>query len=231
MSVKERTHLMARRAAPARPRDDGSVTDDRRGAANRSYRGPAPVRHRVWAYLAAAWAIIFAAPHVYWATGHTAGLGTGLSNSNGTAITNMSWALQLACAGVAVFCLCGAGTALATLRSWTPRWRPLARRVLLGLAWLGAALLIARSIDVYVEFNLGLTGIWHIPAAQHGTFLHLARWFMFFWLPWFALGALAWTRLARTFAQSSPAGVADVVVRREEPHLAGGSADDERTSG
>ena len=104
-----------------------------------------------------------------------------------------------------MFCLCGAGAALATLRSWTPRWRPLVRRVLLGLAWLGAVLLIARSIDAYVVFNLGLTGIVHIPAAQRGTFLHLARWFMFFWLPWFALGALAWTRLARTFARSSPA--------------------------
>jgi len=133
------TYLMARRATPTRPRDDGSVTDDRHGSANRSYHGPASVRHRVWAYLAAAWAIIFAAPHVYWATGHTAGLGTGLSNSNGTAITNMSWALQLGCVGVAVFCLCGAGAALATLRSWTPRWRPLVRRVLLGLAWLGEA--------------------------------------------------------------------------------------------
>jgi Protein of unknown function (DUF3995) len=213
------------------PPTDGSVTDEQQGAGNRGYHGPAPMRHRVWAWLAAAWAILFAAPHVYWATGHTAELGTGLANGNGTAITHMSGALQLACAGVTVFCLCGAATALATLRNWAPRWRPLARRVLLGLAWLGATLLIARSIVVYAGFNLGLTGIWHIPAAQHGTFLHLARWFMFFWLPWFALGALAWTRLACTFARGSPAADVDVIFRREEPHHAGGPADNERTSG
>lgn len=24
----------------------------------------------------------------------------------------------------------------------------------------------------------------------------MSRWFMFFWLPWFLLGATAWTRLA-----------------------------------
>lgn len=27
------------------------------------------MRHRIWAYAAAAWAVAFAAPHVYWATG------------------------------------------------------------------------------------------------------------------------------------------------------------------
>lgn len=34
------------------------------------------MRHRTAVHLAAAWAVVFAAPHVYWATGRTGGLGT-----------------------------------------------------------------------------------------------------------------------------------------------------------
>jgi Protein of unknown function (DUF3995) len=156
------------------------------------------MRHRTWAYLAAAWAIAFAAPHVYWATGRTAGLGTALGSAT---LDNAGWGLQLLNGGIAVFSLCGAATALATLRTWPVRWRRPARRGLAALAWFGACLLLARSIDIYIEFNLATTGILHVPAEDHDNYLHLARWFIFFWLPWFALGALAWTRLAWTFSR------------------------------
>jgi hypothetical protein len=47
-----------------------------------------------------------------------------------------------------------------------------------------------------VEFNLSLTGLSHVPVGQRADFLHLSRWFMFCYGPWFALGAIAWTRLA-----------------------------------
>jgi Protein of unknown function (DUF3995) len=157
------------------------------------------MRHRTAAYLAAAWAIAFAAPHVYWATGRTDGLGTALSDQ---AVRGAGLGMAISCAAIALFCLCGAATALATVRDWPGPMRRPARRVLIGLTWFGAVLLLARSVDIYVEFNLSLTGLLHVPAGQHADFLHLSRWFMFCYGPWFALGAIAWTRLAWRYTTS-----------------------------
>lgn len=157
---------------------------------------------RLWAYLAAAWAIAFAAPHVYWATGAKAGLDTALSDA---IIRDAGTEFQILNAGIALFCLCGAATALATLRPWSPRFATLARRVLLGLLGLGVFLLLGRSIDIYVEFGLGLTGIWQVPPEHWENYRHMAAWFMFFWLPWFAAGAFAWTRLLVLFARARTA--------------------------
>lgn len=107
--------------------------------------------------------------------------------------------MALGCGAIAIFCLCGAAAALGTVRQVPARWQLLTRRVLVGLTWFGAVLLTARAIDIYVEFNLGLTGLWHVPAGHHADYLHLSRWFMFGWLPWFVLGAIAWTRLAWSY--------------------------------
>lgn len=82
-----------------------------------------------------------------------------------------------------------------------------ARRAILGLVWFGAALLVVRSVDIFIEFNLGLTGVWDVPAEERDNYLHLARWFMFFWLPCFVLGAVAWTGLAWTYSRGSRAGI------------------------
>lgn len=149
------------------------------------------MKHRTAAYLAAAWAIVFAAPHVYWATGRKEGLGTALSDN---VVEDAGTGMAISCAGIALFCLCGAATALATVTD-----RPVARsarRVLVGLVWFGAVLLMGRSLDIFVEFNLALTELRHVPASDRTNFLHLSRWFMFGYLPWFVLGAIAWTRLA-----------------------------------
>jgi hypothetical protein len=166
---------------------------------------------RTTAYLAAAWAIAFAAPHVYWATGRRDGLGTALSDR---VVRDAGLSMAISCAGIALICLCGAATALATIREWPESLRRPARRVLVGLSWFGAVLLLARSVDIYVEFNLMLTGIEHVPAGQRANFLHLSRWFMFCYGPWFALGAIVWTRLARQYttggARPSPPRVSIV---------------------
>jgi hypothetical protein len=159
------------------------------------------MRQRMWAYLAATWAVLFAAPHVYWATGRTEGLGTALSNE---IVDDAGVAMAVNCALIAVIRLCGAAVALGTVRPWPARLDRAARRTLLVLAWFGAVLLVARSVDIFVEFSLGLTGVWTVPAERHDNYLYLARWFMFFWLPWFALGAIAWWRLAWTYARSGP---------------------------
>jgi hypothetical protein len=151
------------------------------------------MKHRTWAYLAAAWAIVFAAPHVYWATGRKDGLGTALSDR---VVDDAGLAMALSCAGIAAFCLAGATVAMATVQDWPVSRQALLRRTLIVLTWFGAVLLIARSVDIYVEFNLVLTGLEHIPADEHANFLHLSRWFLFCYGPWFAVGAIAWTRLA-----------------------------------
>jgi hypothetical protein len=45
------------------------------------------------------------------------------------------------------------------------------------------------------EFGLGLTGITTVAAGERAEFFRLARWFLFLWLPWFTLGAVAWGAL------------------------------------
>jgi hypothetical protein len=151
------------------------------------------MKHRTAAYLAAAWGILFAAPHIYWATGRKDGLGTALSDR---VVRDAGTSMAISCAGIALFCLCGAAVAMATVQDWPAARQAVVRRALIVLTWFGAVLLIARSVDIYVEFNLVLTGLEHIPADQHANFLHLSRWFMLCYGPWFALGAIAWTRLA-----------------------------------
>ena len=154
---------------------------------------------RLRAQLAAAWGIVFAAPHVYWATGRTEGLGTALSDR---AVRDAGLAMALSCAGIALFCLCGAAVALATVREWPPRWQAAVRRALVGLTWFGAVLLILRSLDIFVEFSAILTRLWSLPGGDWPNYLHLARWFMFVYLPWFALGAITWTRLAWRYTRA-----------------------------
>ena len=160
------------------------------------------MKHRTAAYLAAAWAIVFAAPHIYWATGRKDGLGTALSEQ---AVRDAGSGMAISCAGIALFCLCGAAVAMTTVQDWPASRQALLRRALIVLTWFGAVLLIARSLDIYVEFNLVLTGLEHIPADQHTNFLHLSRWFMFCYGPWFAVGAIAWTRLAWLYTRGPAA--------------------------
>jgi hypothetical protein len=157
------------------------------------------MKHRTAAYLAAAWATAFAAPHVYWATGRKDGLGTALSDR---VVDDAGLSMALSCAGIAAFCLAGVAVALGTVRSWPPALARRARMALIVLTWFGAMLLSLRSLDIYVEFNLVLTGLEHIPADRHADFLHLARWFMFGYGPWFALGATIWLRLAWTYSRA-----------------------------
>ena len=103
--------------------------------------------------------------------------------------------------GIGIFCVTGGVVALATVRPWGRR---VPARLLRGLTWLGFVLLAARALDIYVEFGLGLTGITPIPADQRNEYLRLARWFLFLWLPWFTLGAVAWGALAGKLRATLP---------------------------
>lgn len=172
------------------------------------------MRWRSAAYLAAAWAIVFAVPHLYWATGRTEGLGTAL---NADVVRDAGVGMAVSCGAIALFCLCGAAAALGTAHDWPERFGRRVRRALVGLTWFGAVLLITRSVDIYVVFTLALTGVQHVPAAQQADFVHLSRWFMFLYLPWFTLGAIAWTRLAWRYPRAGrPAGPAHHVSRSDQ---------------
>lgn len=151
------------------------------------------MRHRRTGYLAAGWAVVFALPHLWWATGRKDGLATALS---ARIVDGAGTPMAIACAAIAGFCLCGAAVALATVAERPERVRPPVRRVLVALTWFGAALLVVRSLDIYVEFCLALTGVRQVPPEELANFLHLSRWFMFGYGPWFAVGAVVWARLA-----------------------------------
>lgn len=156
------------------------------------------MRARAYAYAAAVWAVCFAAPHVYWAFDFT-GIDTSLA---GPAVENDSLALHLVCLAIAAFLFCGAATALATLYRWPRRWSGLARTTLLGLCTFGAVLLIARTVDIWLEFSWHLTDPAGIPGIERDTYLRLGRWFLLLWGPWFGLGAVLWSGLAWNYGRS-----------------------------
>jgi hypothetical protein len=151
-------------------------------------------------YAAAAWALLFVVPHLYWGMGGVAGLDTALNRE--IVADRSGWFLALNW-GIGLFCLAGGLVALATVRTWGRR---LPARLLRGLAWLGFVLLAARVLDIYVEFGLGLSGIRPVPADQRDEYLRLARWFLFLWLPWFTFGAVAWGALASRLPRPMPPG-------------------------
>jgi len=165
-------------------------------APHRQTRAPGP---RPWAgYAAAAWALAFAGPHLYCGVGGSVGLDSAL---NREIVEHRSGSFLALNWGIGLFCVAGGLVALATVRPWghrVPAW------LLRGLAWLGFVLLAARVLDIYVQFGLGLTGIRPIPADKRDEYLRLARWFLFLWLPWFTLGAVAWGALASRLPRPMP---------------------------
>lgn len=147
---------------------------------------PPTITRPLPARLAAGWAFVFATPHLVWAAGSEVGLRTALS---ARVVDDGGLTLRIANLAIALFCLTGGAVAL------NPGGR-LPRRVRLPLLWFGAVLLAGRAVDIYVEFGRALTGLNPIPAARQAEFLELSRWFLFGYLPWFTLGAVAWTVLA-----------------------------------
>jgi len=154
----------------------------------------------VGAWAAGAWAVIFALPHLFW-TVSFAGIRTSLSDS---AVTAHPLALHLACLAIAVFLLCGAATAVLTLRSWPERWAVLARRSLLGLTVFGAVLLLGRAVDIWLEFSWHLSHPDGIPTADLAQYQQLGSRFLLLYGPWFALGGVLWARLAWAHWRAGP---------------------------
>ena len=79
------------------------------------------MKHRTAAYLAAAWAIVFAAPHIYWATGRKDGPGHRAQRAGRTRRRQLVWHSRAPASPL--FCLCGAAAAMTTVQDWPARGR------------------------------------------------------------------------------------------------------------
>ena len=99
------------------------------------------MRGTVWAgVIACAWTLLFAAPHVWWALGVSAGF------PGGDNAYREAWSGTWFPRYNLVVVLLGTAGLLVILAIVTPLGRAVPRRVLLTLSWLGAAVLTARGV-------------------------------------------------------------------------------------
>jgi Protein of unknown function (DUF3995) len=142
---------------------------------------------RTCAYLAAAWALIFAAMSFYWAAGGTIGASTVGATANPTdpAFVALVW-------GTGVLKAMAALIVLALMRGANPRW-----------LWLTGTATAGTIITLYGAANLGARalmalGVIATPPAMHTA---LAGWHLYLWDPWWLAGGLlflgAWFRETR----------------------------------
>ena len=128
-----------------------------------------------WAgYAACAWALAFAAVHLYWGLGGTAGLPPGLSLVDNTPL----FVIDL----VAIpLCLAAAALALALVRPWGrrfPRW------LLLSAAWGTSALFVVHAVPTAIDAaTLALGRRTRDLTAED-------RFSLFLYEPWFLLGGV-----------------------------------------
>lgn len=107
-----------------------------------------------WAgYAAAGWTLVFIAFHVYWYMGGHLGIGDAPNALPGMPTNVISWIFT-----IIVFAMFAAGLVvpLALVRAWrrvVPRW------TLLGLTWLGSAVLVARGVAGIADDLLRVTHI------------------------------------------------------------------------
>jgi hypothetical protein len=128
------------------------------------------------AYAAAAWAFVFAIFHIVWAAGSYPLLNA--EEARVAFATPWKWAFDVI---VAVMCVIAVPVALATVMTWG---QLIPRRLIDTLAWIGASLLLVRSVASLIQsgyllavgrFRLDVLGIWE---------------------PWFYVGAVLFTLTA-----------------------------------
>ena len=150
---------------------------------------------RRWRDIAAAWAVLFAVLHLYWALGGS----VGLAESAGArlAAERPVWFVVTGLYGVAALLLVAAALGLALARG-VPAGR---RRWALPLVGAGvAAVLLLRAVGVEL---LLLTdpgyGGGNISPAQRG-------WSLVLWNPWFLLGGISFGLAALAARRATSAG-------------------------
>lgn len=150
-----------------------------------------------WGRLAAGWAILFSALHVYWALGGSVGLAE--SAGNELAAERPTWFVVYGLWGVAALLLLAAavGHMLAV-----GRLGGRAQVLLRSAAFVIAAILLLRGMAIEALILLGVyDGNESLSAAQK-------HWTLVLWNPWFIAGGLA-------FAAALTAGWRSRGVRRQ----------------
>jgi hypothetical protein len=144
---------------------------------------------RRWGVLAAAWAVLFAALHMFWALGGS----TGLASSAGTdlAAERPGWFVVAGLWGVAVLLLVAAALALTLARG------PHRRALVLAGGAVGLFLL-TRGLGIQV---LMLAGAYDGNAAIGPEQRH---WSLLLWNPWFVVGGVAFLLAALSGARTRP---------------------------
>jgi len=150
---------------------------------------------KTWGYLAAGWAVLFAAVHLYWGLGGK----TGLDVSAGPLAQNRPVLfVAVGLFGVAAALLVGAVIAVLLARLDVPP------KLLLVIGAAVAWLLLVRGIGLTI---LMATGVVH---AGDGITDGQLNWSYLLWNPWFILGGLcfllAWrrARTARPVREGTP---------------------------
>ena len=147
---------------------------------------------RRWGYVAAGWAITFAALHFFWALGGSAGLAA--SAGMQLAAERPVWFVAAGLWGVGGLLLIGAGIGAALARAEVDGLR----RLLLTVVGSGIALLLlARGVSVEI---LLLAGVYDANTALGPDQAH---WTLVLWNPWFIAGGVAFAAAAVAFRRSA----------------------------
>jgi Protein of unknown function (DUF3995) len=143
---------------------------------------PETARSGTWpARLAAAWCVLFACAHLFWALGGRAGF---VAATGSIALLDQAWFVVIGLWGVALVCLVGAAVCLATVLPFgerVPSW--LLRTVL----WIGVAVLLLRALPTGVQDLLLVGGVLHPAPGFDWSVVH---WRLALWTPWFIVGAV-----------------------------------------
>jgi hypothetical protein len=138
------------------------------------------LRSRRWGYAAAAWALLFAALHFFWALGGSTGLTT--SAGRELAENRPGWFVAGGLWGVGSLLVVAAGLGLALARARPSGWR---RRAVILAGAAVALLLVSRGIGVAMLLLGGaLDGNVAVDPAQR-------HWTLLLWNPWFVVGGVA----------------------------------------
>lgn len=119
---------------------------------------------RWWGYLACAWALLFAALHVYWALDGNAGLAS--SAGAELAAKRPLWFVLAGLWGVGLLLVAGAGLAIALTRRQRPG--PL-RRLVAAAGWAVSLLLLLRGVGLEI---LLLSGFYQNNTALTSSQVH-----------------------------------------------------------
>jgi hypothetical protein len=151
-------------------------------------------RDRRWAHLAAAWCVLFAVPHLYWALGGSFALAVAAGAD--LARQRPTWFVVGGLWGVAAALLVGAAFCVGLAR-W--RLRGTSRRLAAALGWAGGTVLVLRGLLVEVLLATGAGGVAETVGADQTT------WSLLVWNPWFVVGGVLVLLATREFARSTRA--------------------------